>query len=73
MVTYPLSSVGNTTLCWRCGTLRGLMPLWEVLREQTEKRGRRRSRVRKGIGEGVLFVLPSSCSITPPFGEADSL
>ena len=23
--------------------------------------------------EGILFVLPSSCSITPPVGEGESL
>ena len=27
----------------------------------------------EGVGEGVLLVLLSSCSITPPFGEGGSL
>lgn len=27
----------------------------------------------RSVGEGVLFVLPSSCSITPPAGEGGSL
>ena len=47
--------------------------LREFFRRQTEKMWRRRSHVRRGVSEGVLFVLPSSCSITPPTGEGDSL
>ena len=34
---------------------------------------RNKSRVRRDVGEGVLFVLPSFCSVTPPAGEEGAL
>ncbi len=52
-----------------------LAPLQEFLRQKTEKRGRSGSCVRRASVrvEGVLLVLPSSCSITPPVGEEGAL
>ena len=46
-----------------------LAPLREFFRRQTEKTWRKADQAYRGVGEGVLFVLPSSCSITPPDGE----
>lgn len=74
MGTHPLSSVRNTTLCWRGGIPDRILSRCGSFSESRRKRrGRNKSRVRRDVGEGVLFVLPSSCSTAPPFGEVGSL
>ena len=54
-------------------TREDLAPLREFLKWQTEKMWEKRIVRAGGVSEGVLFVLPSSCSITPPAGEGRAL
>ena len=55
------------------GCLADLSSLREFLKWQTEKMWEKRIVCARGVSAGVLIVLPSSCSITPPSGEGDSL
>ena len=50
-----------------------LVPLREFLRRQTEKTWEKQIECVRGASEGVLFVLPSSYSITPSFGVEGAL
>lgn len=54
-------------------TRQDLAPLWEFFRRQPEKTWEKQIVRAGGVSEGVLFVLPSSCSITPPAGEGGVL
>ena len=73
MGAYPLSSARNTMLRRRCGIPGRTGIVAGVSHRQAEKTWDKRIVCARGVGEGVLFVLPSSCSITPPAGEGGAL
>lgn len=50
-------------------TRQELAPLREFFSQQPEKSWETQIVCARGVSEGILFVLPSSCSITPPAGE----
>ena len=70
MGSHPVSSVRNTTLCWRCGMRdRTGTAAGSSLNGRRKKTWQMQIACAEGVGEGVLLVLLSSCSITPPAGE----